>query len=236
VLVAPDSASDEDITISGGRMLSILGLGAWTIGNAAGSNFASTTARSVTWNVTEANPTTFRETLVMGSLFSDEMSSTHTSYTSGLEISGNFSVNAVIGTQSLELHLRSVKVAGNFDTTGTPARGIQAFFRKCYFDSGFNSPTGLLNIVESTQFDSEVICLQYCRMWQCEIRAGMNVSAGIASSALPPAGIFQSTFTGTFTGPASSLRMDAVTNYFFKTNGASLAGGATKVILGDLVP
>lgn len=229
ILVSSGSSFDEDIVIPGGRMLSILGLGAWTIGNASGNNFASSSPRNVTWQINETTPTTFWETLIMGTLTNDETSSTHAVNAVGLDISGNFIVTGNgTSTQSLELHLHNVKVTGNYDTTGT-SKGVQSYFRKCLFDSGFNSPSGALNIVESTQFDTTIICSQYCRMWQCEIKGGMTTS-GIAL-ALPPAGLFQCTFSGVFTGPASSLHLDTITNHYFITNGASLAGGATKVLL-----
>jgi len=41
---------------------------------------------------------------------------------------------------------------------------------------------------------------------------------------------------GTFTGPAGSCWLDGQTNYWFKANASALAGGATKVVLTDVVP
>jgi len=48
--------------------------------------------------------------------------------------------------------------------------------------------------------------------------------------------LFLTTFFGAFTAPAGGVKLCPVSNYFFKTNGATLGGAATKVILGDLVP
>ena len=89
--------------------------------------------------------------------------------------------------------------------------------------------------VRDTEFDGLVDVDSYSRIVECEFGGGLTVPAGFADL-VPPGGFYNTTFFGTFTGPAGSLRLDAASNYFFKTNGALLAGGATKVIQGDLVP
>ena len=54
---------------------------------------------------------------------------------------------------------------------------------------------------------------------------------------MPPQGFYGCDLQGTFTGPATPwILLDAASNYWFKTNGAILAGGGSKTIIGDLVP
>lgn len=233
ILIAPDSKFDEDVEISDKWGIgSIIGLGPWTLGDGAGNAFSSTTPRNLTISGSKSiDGGSTWPGVVIGTLFDDETSSTHTAYHNGVTISGDFIVGAISNT--FQLHMRNVKVAGNFDGTAT-TQGIQTYIRRCYFDNAFNSPSAILNIVESTQFDSLITVLLYNRMWQCEVRSGMTVTG--SGTTLPPAGMFQTDFKGVFTGSVGSLKLDAVTNYFFKQNAASLAGGATKTILGDLTP
>ncbi|WP_404332370.1 hypothetical protein [Mesobacillus maritimus] len=48
ILIAANSAFDEDIVIPPARHVQLLGLGPWVLGNAQGANFSSTTPRNVT--------------------------------------------------------------------------------------------------------------------------------------------------------------------------------------------
>jgi len=76
-----------------------------------------------------------------------------------------------------------------------------------------------------------VTVIQHNRIWQCEITNGFT-TGGIINS-LPPNGMYETNFKGVFTGPAGSLLLDTSSNYFFNTNSATLAGGATKVLIHD---
>jgi len=233
VFVAANSAFDEDITVVGG-LVTIMGLGAFTIGDAKGSAFSSTTPRNFTYQIDDAGSVDGKwPSIVIGTILDDETSSTHTAYLNACTISGDFLVtnpNALAGSKNIQL--RNVKVNGNYNTSDAAPHGMQTYLRRCYFNNDFNSPSGLLNIVDSCQFDNLLNCAQYNWINKCEMRSGMTVT-GAPLNSLPPNGIYGTNFKGVFTGPASSLLLDPVTNYFFNNNGASLAGGATKVLMHD---
>ncbi|MCI0403797.1 MAG: hypothetical protein L0212_09765 [Acidobacteria bacterium] len=86
-----------------------------------------------------------------------------------------------------------------------------------------------------SQYEQLVQVSGYASIEQAAFAAGMTVSQvpnlGSLKSVVPP-GMVNSTFAGTFTGPAGSLLLDAATNTWFIRNGATLAGGATKSFLG----
>jgi len=227
IIVAADSAFDEDVTVTGGLMM-IMGLGPWTLGDAAGTAFNSTTARNFTYNSGGTLPDGKWPSLVLGTLTDGETSSTHTAYMNGATISGDFIFNETHSI-SHNLQLRNVKVQGNFTQTGVG--GIQTYLRRCFFDNLFTGSSILLNIAESCEFDGLLTVQSHGRIWQCEISGGMTTQS--LNNSLPPNGMMQTNFSGTFTGPAASLLLDAVTNYFFNANGAVLAGGATRVLMHD---
>lgn len=228
IFIAPGSAFDEDVVVTGGLM-EIMGLGPWTLGDGVGSAFNSTTPRSFTYNSDGALTNGKWPALVLGTIMDDEASSTHTAYLNAATISGDFIFNETHAV-SHNLQMRNVKVQGNFTQTG--AGGIQTYLRRCFFDNLFTGSSVLLNIVDSCQFDQLVTCAGYARVWQCEFRAGLTTGALLNS--LPPNGMFETNFKGVFTGPAASLLLDPVTNYFFNLNAATLAGGATRVLAHDL--
>jgi hypothetical protein len=231
ILVGANSAFDEDIVVTGGIM-TIMGLGAFTIGDAAGSAFSSTVPRNFTYVIDDDTTDGKWGSIVLGTILDDETSSTHTAYLNGCTISGDFLVtNSGAFATSKNIQLRNVKVVGNYDTTGAGAAGLQTYLRRCFFDNLFNSPVGLLNIIDSCQFDGLITSNSYNRIKDCEIRSGMTT--GACSSSLPPCGFLNTDFSGVFTS-ASPMLLDAITNYHFNANGASLAGGATKLLLHDL--
>lgn len=227
IYVSAGSAFDEDITITGGLM-EIMGLGPFTIGNALGTAFSSTTPRSLTYNDDGALTNGIWPALTIATIMDDETSSTHTAYLNGCMISGDFNFNS--GSFSHNLQLRNVKVQGDYIQTGVG--GVQTYLRRCLIDNDFTTSSTILNIADSCQFDKLVNCTQYNRITQCEFRAGMTTGGVIAS--LPPNGIYNTNFKGVFTGPAGSLLLDAATNYFFNLNSASLGGAATKVLIHDI--
>lgn len=227
---------DEDLTIEGAVLLSLVFMGPSTLGDAAGTNFASISARNITWNIGGYGGSP-RPTLKIICLGGGEVSSTHPAYGTGLEISGNLVVtdsNAV--NVSHELHLTSVKIKGNLTATQS-AGGCNLYIEKCYLDQALTATVGLMWMAVRTQFDGLVTLQQVGRVSECEFLGGMTVTSTTPmTSGLPPNGMFNTKFSGVFTGPATSLWMDSTTNYFFKTLGASKAGGATTVLLSDNTP
>ena len=228
IFVAAGSTFDEDVVVTGGIM-HITGLGPWTLGDGKGTFFNSTTPRNFTYNSDGSLPDSKWPSLILSTIMDDETSSTHTAYLNGFTISGDLIFNETNGI-SHNIQLRNVKVQGNYTQTGVG--GVQTYLRRCFFDNTFTGSSTILNICDSCQFDGLVTVSQHSRIWQCEFKSGMTTSGLINS--LPPNGIYETSFKGVFTGPAGSLLLDPVTNYFFNLNSASLAGGATKVLLHDL--
>lgn len=257
VFVVAGGIYDEDLLLTRGDTFYIfLTMGPVTLGNGQGANFTSTNSRDLVWVNSQTSedadtgglPGNRRPQLVIAPMYdAGPMSSTHTSVASGMTISGDFVLqnpDGGAGGTTAEIHLSHVKVVGDLtrDNGVDPDFGIRnCYLIRCFFDQAFNierqGGNGGGNLVEviDTEFDGLITVDSYSRMVECEIGGGMTTVAGF-SNFLPPGGMYNTTFFGTYTGPAASLLLDAATNYFFKTNGAALAGGATKVILGDLVP
>jgi len=91
-----------------------------------------------------------------------------------------------------------------------------------------------LQWAEKTRFTGLITAATYSRIQSCQVEAGITVTSAVPD--IQPSGMIDTVFAGVFTGPAASARMDGNTNFWFKANGAVLAGGATKVIQDDLVP
>lgn len=242
ILVAPGTY-DEDVVINGTRRkIALLGLGPWNLGTFGASNWnASGTARNITWNVGLGNVDSVRHTLTIGSMMAPgEGCSTHVSYGTGPRISGKIIVNdTVVGGTTKELYVQ----AQAFDLAATgrsidyaSGTGILNFY--CWRSRFATAISGTaskprLQVADRTRFDGLIDVAVYSAIRYCQIGAGMT-TAGAAPD-IEPSGITNTNFAGVFTGPAGSLRLDGSTNYWFKANGATLAGGATKVMQDDLV-
>jgi hypothetical protein len=165
--------------------------------------------------------------------------STHMAYNTVPRISGQIIINDnILGGTTKEVYL-----ACEVSDFGAVGRSIDASIGtgilNCYFDrSRFKTavymPTGRLQLANLTRFDGLLTCNNFSRIQNSQISSGMTITQDIAD--LQPNGIVSSYFSGTFTGPVSSCRLDGFSNWSFKANGATLAGGATKTIQDDLVP
>jgi hypothetical protein len=252
VLIAPGSY-DEDLTINGTHQhIALIGLGAWNLGTWLGANWApSAPARSITWSVNAGPIDSIRSQLVIGNDFgSGEGLSTHVAYGTGCRISGQIIVldNVATGGTTKELYVQAdvfdVGATGrSIDATGgtAPSIGRTNFYawRSRFHTAVYGPPTlggpGLaVQMAERCRFDGLVTVNNYSRIQNCYVAGGMTITSDVADN--QPSGIVNSNFAGTFTGPVNSLRLDGNTNYWFKLNGALLAGGATKTIQDDLVP
>jgi hypothetical protein len=142
--------------------------------------------------------------------------------------------NLVIAGDGLSntVNLNGVWIDGQINQTTLGLTNLQAY--KTLVGGTVNASNSLvLERCEDCQFNSLVTVNAVNAMINSEVRAGMTVST--IQQNLPPNGFFFTTFTGTFTGPANSLRLDPVSDYFFRINGASLGGSATKVLIHDTV-
>lgn len=233
ILIASGSKFDEDILIFDGPMLSLMGLGPWHLGDAAGTNFASTTPRNLVWDTLGygGNP---RPTLRIGVLGAGTPTSTHPAYGSCAEISGSLTIiDSEATATSHELHLNNVKLKSDL-IANTASGGLSLFFDKVFFDAGIDAPVGFIWVANECEFDGLINIQDYSRFTFCEIGGGLTTVA-VPAGAIPPYGFFGCDMKGVFTGPAGSIFLDAASNYYFNVRGASLAGGATRVLLHDTV-
>jgi hypothetical protein len=183
-----------------------------------------------------------RNSLMISTLSSvGEGSTTHISYNTGPRISGRLIINDNhVGGTTKELMIQ----AQIYDADGTGASidyasgtgGLNTYLWKSRLASALTGVAAkpFLQIADSTRFDGLIDIDRYSRIRNCQINAGLTVLS--TSVDLRPSGMINCYFAGTFTGPVNSARMNGMTNYWFKANGATLAGGATKVIEDDLTP
>lgn len=222
---------DEALTIPQGRIINIIPLGTVVLGDGAGANWASTTPRSVTFtaNVADVFASDIKPALNIFPIAGCDTTSTFIMESGCFRISGN--LNIAGDGLSHTINLSSTRIDGTVTKTAAGLTNLQAY--RTYFVGAINAGTStVLERAYDCQFDS-LVTIDSCNMLaNCEIKAGMTVNAAVNN--LPPSGWFFTTFTGTFTGPAASLKLDPVSDYFFITNGATLAGGATKVLISSI--
>lgn len=223
-------AYDESLTIPDGRIINLIALGTVVLGDGAGSNWASTTPRNVNFSPTNSGvfSSDIKPALTIGAINPGDATSTFLAEANGFFISGDLQLNG--SGVSHTLNLFGVKLAGAMTKTSTGLTNIQAY--RSYFVGALNLSAGstILERIEECQFDALVTVDSYNYILNSEIKAGMTTVTGLVNT-LPPNGMYHTTFTGTFTGPASSLKLDLASDFFFRANSASLAGGATKVIV-----
>jgi len=252
ILIAPGDY-DEDLSIEGtNKQIALLGLGPWGLGTFTGSADAPVApARNITWAVSGGNVNGTQHALMIGQYQGPAMGlSTHASYMSSTRISGQVIVqdNVLSGgstkTLILDAQVYDLNATGrSVDCTQGVAPSIGGcnlwIFNSRLATSLHAPPTlggagGLLQWAERCRFGGLLNLGRYSRIESCQIEAGVTITSATVDT--QPSGIVTSNFAGTFTGPASSCRLDGNTNFWFKANGALLAGGATKTIQDDLLP
>jgi len=237
VIIAP-GVYDQSLQIAAGRRITLLCEGPVTIGDgAADSDFVSTTPRNITVDCTPAFGG--RATLTISPAVSAQLYGARCTQTTAFDISGDL---VLVGDPTAALvaavRLYTVRIRGNLDGTGLTAIGVDMHLKGTRVDGTLNGPNiGIIDAFHCA-FQGLVSVLVFVHALACSIEAGLTVVGppSTAGSDVLPGGMYSCRFSGTFTGPSSSAWMDAATNYWFKTNGASLAGGASKTILGDLTP
>lgn len=247
IFIVAGGIYDEDINIlRGNTFYQFLFMGPAVLGNGLGSNRSSTNMRNVKWDNSSAQeladnggPGGRRPQLIFAPMFNaGPMSSTHTAICSGFSISGDLEFETPGGagdSTTCEVHLSHVKVFGAVTTVGAGDFGIRnTYITESFFDTTYTHANANFAWVQQTEFDGLVTIADFGQINDCDFDGGMTTTG--PAGLIPPTGLFNCDFSGTFTGPAASALFDGNTNYFFKTNGAALAGGATKVILTDIVP
>lgn len=249
VWVAP-GIYNEDVTVPAGLAWYFVAMGGVTLGNGAGSNLVSTAPlRNWTWEINgNTEPSSvgnvqIRPTLFLTTWPAGPTSSTHPGYASGWVISGEFRMTqtgiGAFAQSTTELHLNQVKVTGNvtknYGLLGSTGQ-MNCYFRHCFFDNPCDLTGGNVQVAYDTEFDSTLSFNTYCRFSECELNG--NITAANFSEDLPPGGFIACKFTAlTFTCPVvGSFRVDPYSNATAKAAVVTLAGGATKTIIGDTTP
>ena len=241
ILVSPGTY-DEDLSVDITRKRIILAsVGPWNLGTFNSADWApSGTRRNITVFTTSPtiNDNIRNAFSIQPMLPAGEGLTTHQAYFTRPRISGQIDVSGVTGP-SLELTL-SVEVFGTTGGSGGDSMVagtaiVQSYIYHSRFRGRVTGTNWNLQVSERTRFGGLVTVTGYSTILFCRFDSGMTTTSA-ANAGITPGGFYDTDFAGTFTGPAGSLRLDGATNYWFKTNGAVLAGGATKVIQDDLVP
>jgi hypothetical protein len=230
---------DEDLNIDISRRRIILtGPGPWGLGTFGGADWGpSGVPRNIIVTGADANIDGIRPGLVITSNpFLTEGMTTHQSYLTKPRISGmiDFSGAAGIGSIEVGLNCEIFADAGGLAIDAGLAI-LQSYIYHSRFRGGLQGSNWNFQVSERTRFDGLIDVSGFSLIQSCRINAGLT-TASVPPVGIIPGGMVATYFAGTFTGPAASAVMDGYTNYYFKANGAILAGGATKVITDDLVP
>lgn len=241
VIVSP-ADYDEDLNIDITRKRIILASwGPWGLGVFGGVDWSpSGTRRNITLTTTDGTVNDgIRNGFSIQPLFpAGEGLTTHQSYFTRPRISGKIDCSGVSGP-SFELTL-SCEVFGTTGGSGGDSLVgglciVQSYIYHSRMRGKLTGANWNFQVTERSRFGGLVTVSGYSTIIASRFDAGMTVSSATPGG-VQPDGFYGTDFVGTFTGPAGSLRLDGSTNYWFKTRGAVLAGGATKVILDDLVP
>jgi hypothetical protein len=230
VIIEPGTY-DESLTIPKGRIITLVAQGTVILGDGAGANWASTTPRSITMDSDNADVfgSDIKPSLTIMALPAADPTTTFVSFSGSFRVSG--AINLDGDGLSHNLNLNSVVVDGTLTKTATGLTNLQGY--RWYQKGAVNAGTAtILERCFECEFDALVTVDGYNAIINSELNAGMTVTTNF--NTMPPSGFFNTTFFGTFTGPANSLKLDASSNYFFTANSAALGGSASKVIISAL--
>lgn len=241
IIIAP-ADYDEDLSVDITRKRIILtSWGPWGLGTFGAVDWAPTLPRrNITLFTTDGviNDGIRNGFSIQPMLSAGEGLTTHQAYFTRPRISGQIDCSLVSGP-SFELTL-SCEIFGTTGGSGGDSLvgGVSIVQSYIYHSRLRGKLTGAnwnFQVNERTRFGGLVTVSGYSTIISCRFDIGMTTTTA-ANAGILPGGFYDTDFAGTFTGPVGSLRLDGPTNYWFKTNGAVLAGGATKVIQDDLVP
>lgn len=241
ILIAPGQY-DEDLTTPAGRRLTLIPLGPVTLGDgAANVNFESTTPRSILVNGSPAFGG--RACFTIGTLIPDCIYGNNCTQATAFDISGNLTLDGTgmaVGTEQA-VRLNMTRVRGNISATAGSLTDLHCTGVRV--DGAITQAPGILALVHASRsrFLGAISVIAIFHASICKFEADITVSALPTLGGLDgmPPGFYSCEFSSgpnTFSGPPTSLYVDSASNYWLKTDGWLLAGGATKTILGDLTP
>jgi len=247
ILISP-GIYDENLTFNSvNTYVALVGFGgAWTLGHPSYLG-GSPTTRNITWTFSDTgsftSSTPAKSGLAIGTLFDPGTEqNSNNQFATGAILTGKIIIYDNGGTGGsgctkdvyLQVSVLDQLSSGSaFVVTGaTPDIGTtNVFAQKSTFASAVYGPpsgagTGIhLQMANKCHFTGLLTIGRYSRIENSVISLGMTITDDIQD--MKPNGLINCWFSGTFTGPASSARMDGNTYYWFTQNGGSLAGGAT---------
>lgn len=239
ILIAANSAFDEDVVIPPARHVQLLGLGPWVLGDATLANFASSVPRSITVQTNSAEEDFYtnqgpafvaRPVTVIGTFDNGTSVSTHTNYTDGVIISGNIifqNTDPVDPFTTIEFQLLNVRVVGSIIPDPVdPHQGITNTYIYNSRINIINDPGLRIQRMVDSLTDGTITAGAYAHITNTFIGGSVTVAAvGVVGNDVPPIGIFSSQFaTITWTGP---LVIDVASNYYFVNSASTLVGVKT---------
>jgi hypothetical protein len=231
-LFIPSGTYDEAVTYaSNNRRVVIVCLGTVTMGDMTGSAWGTGgTPRDFTIaNNGTATVNGIRTGTMICSIggIGDGFSSHEAYLTAKFRVSGNLVLSSAIGISS-EFSFTGIEVFGNLDTSGYSGN-CNVYLKNSRIRGTAGSAAMRLQRACDCQFDGLVTTAVLGLYDKSNFAAGFTTSS--ASGDFTYIGFYNCTITGTYTGPAGSGKFDIGTNYWFVTNAATLAGGATKTLL-----
>ena len=227
---------DEDLIIPSGRRITFFCLGAITLGDGAvDANYVSTTARDITIDCT---PSFGGRTTLTINVGGHSIFGTRCTQAAGFDISGDL---ILTGSPTEEvaaaLRLDSVRIRGAIDGTALTALAVDLHFTNCRTDGNVSGQYLIAQNIRDSGFHGNVSIYSFIHITASRFNGDITVINTPGLNTNLPKGFYLCEFENTiFTGPAESAVFDSVSNYWFKTNGSSLGGSATKIIIGDLTP
>ncbi len=231
-LLIPPGTYDEDLTIDvTNRHINFTALGPVNIGLFNNAFWAASNTRNITIINTAGTVDSIRCGFSMGTYlpFGDS-GTTHQSYMTAFRVSGSLIVSTMpAGFTDVEFSL-AAEFFGDIDTSAFATHDFQFFLTRCRVRGQIKGTRNRIQLADWCVFNGLVTALNYSTIRNCVFDSGMTVGSATGGG-FKPYGIIATDFSGTFTGPANSMELDGTSLYFFTANGASLAGGATQVLL-----
>jgi hypothetical protein len=237
ILVSPGTY-DEDLAVdlTHGKKIILASWGAWNLGLFNNANWQPSNERSIT--ITTSDAVVFDSInasfAIQPMLPASTLDETEIAQNAGPRISGNIDLTGVTaGTPGIDLTVEAqvygtaVSAAAiNAGATDVRLRVHRSRMRRIVEGSAL-----VLQDATESRFDDLVDIEAYGRVEECFLGNGMTIVGTSPSSNTTP-GIYDTQLSGVFTGPPTdAFWFDLVTDYWFTTNGASFAGGASKRIV-----
>lgn len=233
IVLIPPGTYDEDLTIDiTNTHVQLQALGPVNVGLFDNTFWAASNARNITINVTADGINSIRSTLGIGTyIHTGTSETTHPSYSNQFRISGSiiWNITPALPFSNYELYC-GAEVFGDVDSSSSVTHNFHLYFDKSRVRGQVKGTRNLIQYAEWANFGGLVTGQTYSTLRNSVFEGGMTVTSA-SGGGVKPFGMIGCDFSGTFTGPVNSMVLDGSSSYYFTANGASLAGGATQVLI-----